>query len=182
MQESAGRIGRRPSRNTKVKGLVCMHMWWPDMDRDRKDSSRLPQLPEAPSISTTCTNAIMELAQASLVKDPNGVCKSQVQSHVLGDNWRPLQMDWGIPNERCDCLQQKLQTSIRTVWTTINRSVRQWPCFKSKEFKAFFRKNGIQHVTTDPYHPSSKGLAEWEGLQKMKQGTISDSLARFLCI
>ena len=60
------------------------------------------------------------------------------------------------------------------------------PCFKSEEFKAFLKKNGIQHVTTDPYHHSSDGLAERavrvvkEGLQKMKRGAISDKLARFL--
>ena len=54
--------------------------------RDREDSSQLLRLPEAPSISATCTNVTLELAQASVVKDPYGLCRSQVQSHVLGDN------------------------------------------------------------------------------------------------
>ena len=68
----------------------------------------------------------------------------------------------------------------------MNRSVGLWPLFKSKEFKDFLKRNGIQHVTTDPYHPSSYGLAERavrvvkEGLQKMKRGTLSDKPARFL--
>ena len=53
------------------------------------------------------------------------------------------------------------------------------PCFISKEFKDFLRKNGVMHITSAPYHPASNGMAERavrivkEGLWKMKVGTIS---------
>ena len=59
-------------------------------------------------------------------------------------------------------------------------------CFTSEEFKSFLTKNGISHVRSALYHPALNGLAERavrivkEGLHKMKEGTLSDRLARFL--
>jgi len=34
-------------------------------------------------------------------------------------------------------------------------------CFVSAEVKEFLNKNGVQHVTSAPYHASSNGLVEW---------------------
>ena len=34
------------------------------------------------------------------------------------------------------------------------------PWFTSKGFKNFIHKNGIKHITTAPYHPSSNGAVE----------------------
>ncbi|UYV64545.1 K02A2.6-like [Cordylochernes scorpioides] len=54
--------------------------------------------------------------------------------------------------------------------------------FTSEEFRQFITKNGIHHLRTAPFHPSSNGLAERAvqtiktGLKKVQQGSVG---ARF---
>ena len=43
------------------------------------------------------------------------------------------------------------------------------PCFVSQEFEMFLVKNGVKHITSAPYHPSSNGLAE-RVVQLVKKG------------
>ena len=60
------------------------------------------------------------------------------------------------------------------------------PSFVSQEFRTFLETNGIKHVTSAPYHPSTNGLAERavqtvkQGIQQTKGHTIQERLSRFL--
>ena len=59
-------------------------------------------------------------------------------------------------------------------------------CFTSEEFKQFFKKNGIRHARSAPYHPASNRLAEQavqtakEGLRKAKEGLLQTKISKFL--
>ncbi|XP_039511288.1 uncharacterized protein K02A2.6-like [Pimephales promelas] len=59
-------------------------------------------------------------------------------------------------------------------------------CFVSTEFREFMQKNGIEHVTSAPYHASSNGCAE-RGVQTFKammkkagEGSIATRVSRVL--
>jgi transposase InsO family protein len=59
------------------------------------------------------------------------------------------------------------------------------PAFVSKEFEEFLRKNGVRHVTSAPYHPSSNGLVErvvqtFKQAMKKQKGSLQTRLSRFL--
>jgi hypothetical protein len=59
-------------------------------------------------------------------------------------------------------------------------------CFTITEFQTFVTENGIKHIKTAPYHPSSNGLAEKAvgivnaGLEHIKGGTLCSKLSRVL--
>ena len=70
--------------------------------------------------------------------------------------------------------------SLPEIVVTVNGSN-----FISREFEDFPKQNGIRHIRTAPYHPTSNGMAERavqtfkEGM-KMKEGSVETRISRFL--
>ena len=60
------------------------------------------------------------------------------------------------------------------------------PCFVSEEFQSFLGANGVKHVTSSPYLPAKKGLAEMtvriikKGLMKVTNGSLQTRLAQII--
>ena len=60
------------------------------------------------------------------------------------------------------------------------------PSFKSESFRQFVSLNGIQHLTSAPYHPASNGLAERavqtfkNAMKKLSGESVQDRVNRFL--
>ena len=60
------------------------------------------------------------------------------------------------------------------------------PQFVSEEFETFLKRNGVKHIKSAPYHPSSNGLAERfvqtfkQGLKAARKGSTQTKLANFL--
>lgn len=174
---------------SRMKGLARSYMWWPGMDADierevqschtcqenRKAPAAAPlhpwEWPESPwsrlhvdyagPLSGKMFLVVVDAHSKWIDVYPTNTATSQVTIEKL----RQCFSTHGLP--------QMLVSDNGT-------------CFKSQEFELFCKQNGIQHVTSAPFHPASNGLGERavqilkQGLKKVKGDTLETRLARFL--
>ena len=174
---------------TKMKALARMYVWWPGMEKDIEMTVRTcaecqtvraapPVAPLHPWKWPTRPWARLHLDYAGpflgkmfLVlidahsKWIEAICTPSATSDVVIQELRTLFAQFGLP-----------ETIV-----TDNGS-----CFVSEEFETFLKENGIMHITSAPYHPSTNGLAERavqvlkQGLKKVTTGNLKTRLARVL--
>ena len=148
---------------TKMKALARMYVWWPWMENDDETTVRTcaecqtvraasPVAPLHPWKWPTRPWARLHLDYAGpflgkmfLVlidahsKWIEAICTLSATSDMVIQELRTLFAQFGLP-----------ETIV-----TDNGS-----CFVSEEFETFLKENGIMHITSAPYHPSTNGLAE----------------------
>lgn len=174
---------------TRMKSLARGYLWWPSLDSDIEafvkdchtcQSSR-PQPPLAPvhfwDIPQHPWNRLhLDFAGPFLghmyliLVDAHSkwidvVLMNTITSHNTIEKLMSIFATHGLP-----------KTIVTDNGTT----------FTSHEFQQFLRDNGIRHVTSAPYHPSTNGLAERavqtfkSALKKITDGSIQSRITRFL--
>lgn len=172
----------------RMKGLARSYMWWPGIDR---------AIEEAVNTCHAC--------QQTKPKPPS----SPVHPWEWpAQPWERLHIDYAGPLEGrmllvvVDAHSKWIEVGVSqtsTSATTIGHLRRMFathglpkalasdngPAFTSNEFADFLAANGIRHIRTAPYHPSSNGQAE-RAVQVVKQGlarqsgSLEERLAKFL--
>ncbi|CAH8492821.1 unnamed protein product [Dicrocoelium dendriticum] len=173
----------------RMKALARSYCWWPAIDRDieallstcntcqkyQRDNPTGPihpwQLPDSPwervhadYFGPIGRNMLLLLVMAySKWIDVHVFAKATVKATI--NNVRSLLSTHSIP---------------KTLVTD------NGPQFTSATFKEYLQSNGVHHMTSAPYHPTSNGLAERAvqtvkaGLLRQRNGSLRTKLDRFL--
>ncbi|XP_041651122.1 uncharacterized protein K02A2.6-like [Cheilinus undulatus] len=174
---------------SRMKGLARSYVWWPGMDQDierevlsckecqtnQKSPPSAPlhpwDWPEAPWSRIHVDSAGPFLGEMFLVI---------VDAH---SKWMDI---YPMKTSTSQATIEKLRQSFSVFGLPKMLVSDNGTCFTSADFESFMKQNGIRHVRSAPFHPSSNGLAERavqtfkEGMKKMKGGTLQTKLSRFL--
>ncbi|CAF1172550.1 unnamed protein product [Didymodactylos carnosus] len=162
----------------KMKQLARLHWWWPKMDKDIASMAN--------SRETCAKSAKMPREEFKPWPEPEHVwsrAHMDFAEPFWGSKWLvvvdakskfPFATDTGddtTAKSLCNVLEQVIDW-LGPPETLVSDN---GPLFCSYEMKDFYKKYGIEHSTTAPYHPASNGLAERfvrlfkEGMMKEQQ-------------
>ncbi|UYV76356.1 K02A2.6-like [Cordylochernes scorpioides] len=172
-----------------LKSVARTLFWWPGLDKDIKETVRR---------CNCCQSHACMPPRATPVNWPP---TNQPWDRVHIDHLGPFEQNlYLIVVDACT----KWIEAIPVPNTSTRETIEQLRClfarfgiprtlvsdngtgFTSEEFRQFMTRNGIRHLRTAPFHPSSNGLAERAvqtiktGLKKVQQGSISQRLAEIL--
>ncbi|XP_051545274.1 uncharacterized protein K02A2.6-like [Myxocyprinus asiaticus] len=172
-----------------MKGLARSYVWWPGMDREVEETVKECK---------TCQ------------KSRHAPPKAKVHPwEWMTKRWSRLHIDFAGPFQGniflivVDAHSKWLEVSLMSSMSSsavintlrLHFATHGFPdvivsdngaSFTAAEFQEFAEHNGIRHVTTAPYHPSSNGQAERmvqttkEALSRITKGEWQTRLARFL--
>ena len=157
---------------SRMKALARSYIWWPQMDLE---------IEKCVKSSSVCQQSRNSPPPAPLhpwqwPSEPWSRLHLDFAGPYMGHMFLVIQdahSKWLDAHVMSTITSSKTIEVLRTVFAThgIPRKVvtDNSPSFTSSEFKSFMQGNGIHHVTSAPYHPSTNGLAE-RGVQALKNG------------
>ena len=171
----------------RTKSLARMYAWWPGIDRDVDRTVRQcvtcqksrPEPPDAPLHPWSWPSrpwARLHLDYAGPVEGKMVLVMVDAHSKWIEAVHTTSATSAAVMEV---CRERFAQFGLPETVVTDNGS-----CFVGAEFEAFLKMNGIQHITTAPYHPASNGLAERAvqvvkaGLKRNQQGTFRSRLSK----
>ena len=176
-------------RMTKMKALARMHVWWPGMEKDIETTVRTcakcQTVRAAPPVAPLHPWKWPTRPWARLHLDYAGPFLGKVFLVVIDAHSKWIEAIC-TPSSTSDMVIQELRTLFAQFGLPDTIVTDNGSCFVSEEFETFLRENGIMHITSAPYHPSTNGLAERavqvlkQGLKKVTTGSLKTRLARVL--
>ena len=174
---------------TKMKALARSYIWWPKMDRDIEDLVKKWRVCQESRASPPSA----PLHPWQWPAQPWTRVHLDFAGPYLGHTYLVIvdaSSKWLDAHIMSSMSSEKTIETLRSVFAThglLQMIVTDnGPSFTSNEFREFTQKNGIKHVTSAPYHPSSNGQAE-RAVQTVKQGlkrtpgkTVQERLSKFL--
>ncbi|PIK55838.1 hypothetical protein BSL78_07267 [Apostichopus japonicus] len=173
----------------RMKSLARMFIWWPKMDNEiddlvkqckpcQENRQNPPTAPLQPWAWPTRPWSRLHVDYAGpfmghmflIIVDAHS---KWIEIHVMNSST--------IVKLLLQTCVKRLQFGIPRMIVSDNES-----CFTREVFAYFCKQNGIKHVTSAPYHPSSNGSAERavqtfkQGVKKLTRGSLEDRVARFL--
>lgn len=174
---------------TKMKGLARNYIWWPKMD--------------------TAIEEMVKACQSCQESRPSPPTAPLHPWEWPSEPWSRLHLDYAGPflgsmhlilvdahSKWMDIQPMQTITSSKTIEKLriifanhgIPRKIvtDNGPSFTSAEFAEFMKNNGIIHIKSAPYHPSTNGLAERavqtfkQGVAKISGNTVQERISKFL--
>ena len=173
----------------RMKSRARMFFWWPGMDKDIE--ARVKLCTDCQSIRPTPAPAPLHPWEwpsqpwSRIHVDYAGPYQGRMLL-VLSDAHSKWMEVHALTSATSSATIQSLRSTFAQLGLPRTVVTDNGPCIVSAEFKEFMQKNGIRHITSSPYHPSTNGLAEKavqtlkQGLKKMREGTLTDRISRFL--
>ena len=174
---------------SKMKSLARCYIWWPGMDAE------IENLVKSCAVCQECrpAPAVAPLHPWEWPSQPWSRLHLDFAGPFLGHMWLIIvdaHSKWLDVHMMTSITSSHTIEKLRIVFAThgLPRKIvtDNGPSFTSTEFRAYVSSNGIVHVTTAPYHPSSNGLAE-RAVQTFKRGikstggeSLQERLSKFL--
>ena len=161
---------------TRIKRLARGYVWWPGMDQELevavRECDQCQQHQKSPARAPMHPWEWPERPWARIHIDYAGPFRGKmilvmVDSH---SKWMEALL---VNSATSHATIEKLKSVFATHGLPEVLVSDNGTAFTSEEFSAFMRRNGIQHLTSAPYHPASNGLAE-RAVQTLKGALRKD--------
>ena len=172
----------------RMKSLARSYFWWPQLDNDivrqvrnchkcQSNRSTPPKAPLHPWEYPSRPWARIHIDHAGPFLGKTFLVIIDAYS-----KWIDVQ---SVNSTSAECTISKLRTLFATHGLPEQIISDNGAGFRSAEFHHFTAQNGIKHIFTSPYHPSSNGLAEravqiFKNTVSKLEGPIDLRLSRFL--
>ena len=172
----------------RMKALARSYVWWPGIDRDIEGAVRqcqVCQLNQSRPATVAHPWEFPTRPWERLHMDHAGPLHGKTYLIVVDSysKWPEIERVASTDAKTTCAVLRRLFATHGIPRTVVSDN---GSGFKSAEMQEFFKRNGIQHIFSAPYHPSSNGQAERyvrifkEMLRTMREGDIETKLCRML--